>query len=130
MLADYRASQTAFDLAIQNSNPTLPTLTKTMSGTELTTVRRALETDKLDGIVGKGSVQVHPKVVSLNDSRAVVHDCAFDTSELVHAATGKPVLPITHPERDGITATLSETPPGTWKVTQETVTQGSCPAGY
>jgi hypothetical protein len=129
-LAAYRASQVAFDQAIQQADPTFPALAQTMTGAELDSVRRSLVSDQANGIVGQGDVQVHPKLVSISGDRAVIHDCAFSSLELVYKSTGKPVPPVTPPEHDGVTATLVQTSPATWKVSTEHVTEGSCPAGY
>jgi hypothetical protein len=101
-----------------------------MTGAQLDSVRRALTSDKLNGIVGRGSVQLHPKVASLNAQEAVVHDCLFSSLELVYVSTGKPVPPVTPPEHDGVVATLDKVSPDTWKVADQHVTEGSCPAGY
>ena len=129
-LAAYRASQVAFDQAMQQANPTLPALAQTMTGSELDSVRRSLVSDQANGIVGQGNVQVHPKLVSMSGDRTVIHDCVFSSLELVYKSTGKPVPPVTPPEHDGVTATLIQTSAGTWKVSTEHVTEGSCPAGY
>lgn len=130
VLAAYRASQVAFDRAMQQADPTLAALAQTMTGPELDSVRRSLVSDQANGIVGRGTVQVHPKLVSISGGRAVVHDCAFSSLELVYKSTGRPVPPVTSPEHDGVTATLIQTSPGMWKVSTEHVTEGSCPAGY
>lgn len=129
-LAAYRASQVAFDQAIRQADPTLPGLAQTMTGAELDSVRRSLVSDQASGIVGRGNVEVHPKLASISGDRAVIHDCAFSSLELVYKSTGKPVPPVTPPEHDGVMATLIQTSPGTWKVSTEHVTEGSCPAGY
>lgn len=130
VLDAYRASQTAFDQAIEQAAPTLPALAQTMTGSELQSVRRALVTDQVDGIVGQGSVQLHPKLISQRGDEAVVHDCLFSTLELVYSSTGKPVPPVTPPEHDGVDATVLKVSSGVWKVATEAVTDGSCPAGY
>ncbi len=115
---------------MQQANPTLPALAQTMTGSELDSVRRSLVSDQANGIVGQGNVQVHPKLVSMSGDRTVIHDCVFSSLELVYKSTGKPVPPVTPPEHDGVTATLIQTSAGTWKVSTEHVTEGSCPAGY
>ncbi len=130
VLAAYRASQAAFDQAIQQADATLPALAQTMTGGELDSVRRSLVADQTNGIVGKGTVQLNPKVISVTGNDAVVRDCLFSSLELVYSATGKPVPPVTPPEHDGVQATLTQTSPGTWKVSGEHVSEGSCPAGY
>lgn len=130
VLAAYRASQAAFQQAVKTANPTLPTLTQTMTGAQLHSVRRALESDKLDGIIGQGNIQLHPRLASIHATNAVVLDCAFDSSELVYVATGKPVPPATPPQHEAIRSQLTEVSAGTWKVAVQHVTTGDCPARY
>jgi hypothetical protein len=101
-----------------------------MTGTELESVKRILVADQLNGIVGRGSVQVYPKLFSISEAEAVVHDCLYSASELVYQKTGKPVPPLTPPEHDGVTATLQQVAPGVWKVASVKLTEGSCPPGY
>lgn len=129
VLAAYRAEQAAFEQALQQGNPNLPALDQTMTGAQLVSIRRTLVTDQVNGIVGRGSVQLYPKLVSVNDGQAVVHDCLFSSLELVYAATGKPVPPVTPPEHDGVQATLVQVSES-WKVSDQHVTDGRCPAGY
>lgn len=130
VVAAYRAEQAAFEAAVQHADPTLPALAQTMTGSQLTSVRRALVADQANGIVGRGNAQLDPKVVSIQGDHATVHDCLFSSIELVYSATGKPVPPITQPEHDGVKATLVQVSMGTWKVSDQKVTDGSCPAGY
>ena len=79
----------------------------------------------LTAIVGHGSVTLHPKVASLSATTASVVDCAYSTSELIYAKSGKAVPPVTPPENDRIQATLELTD-GTWKVSQQNVREGNC----
>lgn len=130
VIAAYRAAQTAFDEAVARADPTWPALAETTTGDQLQSVRRILLADQLNGIVGRGSVQVYPKLFSIDGNQAVVHDCLYSSSELVYAKTGKPVPPITPPEHDGVNAVLQQVAPGVWKVTSVQVTEGSCPPGY
>jgi hypothetical protein len=130
VLAAYRAEQAAFQVALQQADPTFPALVQTMTGNQLTSVRRALVSDQTSGIVGRGTSQLNPRVASIQGNQAVVHDCLFSSIELVYSATGKPVPPVTPPEHDGVKATLVQTSPGTWKVSDQNVTEGSCPSGY
>jgi hypothetical protein len=130
VLAAYRAEQAAFAVAIRTANPALPALAQTMTGAQLESVRRALASDQANGIVGRGTVQLHPRVAYVHGERAEVLDCAFDSSRLVYAATGKPVPPIVPPESVGIRSQLAEVSPGAWKVATQDVTEGSCPPGY
>jgi len=130
VLAAYRAEQAAFQGALQLADPTFPALAQTMTGNQLTSVRRALVSDQTNGIVGRGTSQLNPKVASIQGNQAVVHDCLFSSIELVYSATGKPVPPVTPPEHDGVKATLVQVSPDTWKVSDQNVTEGSCPSGY
>ena len=130
VLAAYRAEQAAFEGALQQADPTYPALAETMTGNQLTSVRRALVADQTNGIIGRGTAQLNPKVVSIQGSQATVHDCLFSSIELVYSTTGKPVPPATQPEHDGVKATLVQVSVGAWKVSDQNVTDGSCPAGY
>ncbi|MGH8997060.1 MAG: hypothetical protein ACRDYB_13710 [Acidimicrobiales bacterium] len=129
VLAAYRAGWQAFEQAVDQADPTLPALAQTMTGAQLQSVRRALVADKADGIVGRGNVALHPKVFSVSGDQAVVLDCAFDSSELVYAETGKPVPPVTPPEKVAVRSQLT-TFGGVWKVAEQHTTGGSCPPGY
>lgn len=71
---------------------------------------------------------LHPKVISVSASSAVVVDCVYSTAELVYKSTGKPVPPVTPPENDGVRAELIRTGE-TWKVDKQTVTDGKCATG-
>jgi hypothetical protein len=130
VLAAYRAEQAAFEAAVQKADPTLPALAQTMTGAQLDSVRRSLVADQTNGIVGSGSVQLNPKVAYIRGNQALVVDCAFDSSELVYAASGKPVPPVTPPQKVAIRSTLSQVTPGVWKVSNQHATDGSCPSDY
>ena len=95
---------------------------------QLQSVKANLLADQRQGIVGRGTVTLHPKVIAISGSTATVVDCVYSTSELVYEATGKPVPPITPPENDGVRATLDLTG-GAWKLAKQTVTEGSCAPG-
>ncbi len=95
---------------------------------QLQGVKANLLADQRQGIVGRGTVTLHPKIASLSASTATVVDCAYSTSVLVYAKTGKPVPPVTPRENDGIRATLVLTG-GSWKLARQTVTEGTCAPG-
>lgn len=78
--------------------------------------------------MGRDTFTLHPKITSLAATTATVVDCAYSTSVLVYAKTGKPVPPITPPENDGVQATLMLIG-GTWKVSKQAVTDGKCAPG-
>lgn len=128
VLAAYRASSAAFEQALATANPADPALAATMVDPQLQSVKANLLADQRQGIVGRGTVTLHPKVVAISGSTAMVVDCVYSTSELVYEASGKPAPPVTPPENDGIRATLDLTG-GSWKLAEQTVTEGSCAPG-
>ena len=128
VLAAYRAGWAAFEHAMADANPEDPELAATMVDPQLTGVRANLAADQQQGMVGRGTFTLHPKITSLAPTTATVVDCAYSTSVLVYAKTGKPVPPITPPENDGVQATLVLTG-GTWKVSKQSVTDGKCAPG-
>ena len=128
VLAAYRAAWAAFEHAATDANPEDPDLAATMVDPQLQGVKANLLADQRQGIVGRGTFTLHPKIVALSATEATVVDCAYSTAVLVYAATGKPVPPVTPPENDGVRSTLVLTG-GTWKVYKQTVTDGSCAPG-
>ena len=128
VLKAYRAGWTAYDQALSNANAYDPALVATMVDPLLQKVRAALLGYQAKGIAGRGSVQLHPKVTALTTTSATVVDCVYSSSELVYTKNGNPVPPVTPPEHDGVTSTLVIASGG-WKVSQQTVTEGKCPAG-
>ena len=128
VLAAYRAGWAAFANALSDANPEDPRLPATMVDPQLQSVRGNLLADQRQGIVGRGTFTLHPKIVSMSASTVTVVDCVYSTSVLVYAKTGKPVPPITAPENDGVRSALLLTG-GTWKVYKQTVTDGKCAPG-
>jgi hypothetical protein len=128
VLAAYRAAWAAFEHAAADANPDDPGLAATMVEPQLTGVKANLLSDQQQGIVGRGTFTLHPKVTALSANTATVSDCAYSTAVLVYAKTGKQVPPITQPENDGVTSTLLLSG-GTWKVSKQTVTDGKCAPG-
>ena len=128
VLAAYRAAWAAFEQALADANPDDPALTATMVDPQLEGVKANLLADQRQEMVGRGTTTLHPKIVSLSTTKAIVVDCAYSTAELVYASTGKPVPPVTPPENDGVRATLVYRG-GTWKVYEQTVTDGKCAPG-
>jgi len=128
VLSAYRASSAAFEQALATANPADPALAAAMIDPQLQSVKANLLADQRQGIVGRGTVTLHPKVVAISGSTATVVDCVYSTSELVYKASGKPVPPVTPPENDGIRATLVLTG-GAWKLAKQTVSEGLCAPG-
>ena len=106
VLQAYRAGWAAFEHALADANPEDPELTATMVAPQLTGVRANLVADQQQGMVGRGTFTLHPKITSLLATTATVVDCAYSTSVLVYAKTGKAVPPITPPENDGVQSQL------------------------
>ena len=128
VLAAYRAGWRAFEQALAIANPADPALAATMVDPQLQGVKVNLLADQRQGMVGRGTFTLHPKIVSISATTATVVDCAFSTAALVFVSTGKPVPPVTPPENDGVRATLVLTG-GTWKIDKQTVTDGKCAPG-
>ena len=128
VLAAYRAGWRAFEQALAIANPADPALAATMVNPQLQGVKANLLADQRQGMVGRGTFTLHPKIVSISATTATVVDCAYSTAALVYESTGKPVPPVTPPENDGVRATLVLTG-GTWKIAKQTVTDGKCAPG-
>ena len=128
VLAAYRAGWAAYEGALADANAADPALAATMVDPLLQKVKANLYAYQRQGIVGRGPVVLHPKVAALSASSATVVDCTFSSSALVYRATGKPVPPVTAPEHDGVRATLVLSG-GTWKVSQQSVSEGKCAPG-
>jgi len=129
ILTSYRAEWAAFEQALSTANAADPALAATMVAPMLQEVRRNLVSDQVNGIVGRGGVQLHPRVTQLTPTSATVVDCEFSTSELIYSNSGKPVPPVTPSEHDGVRATLTLVG-STWKVSDQTVTEGTCASGF
>ena len=128
VLAAYRAGWAAFEHALADANPEDPELAATMVDPQLQQVKANLLADQRQGMVGRGTTTLHPKVTALSATSATVVDCAYSSAELVYQATGKPVPPVTPPENDGVTSTLVLSG-GAWKVSKQIVTDGKCAPG-
>ena len=128
VLAAYRAGWAAFEQALATANPEDPALAATMVDPQLQRVKANLLADQRQGMVGRGTTTLHPKITALSANSATVVDCAYSQAELVYASSGKPVPPVTPPENDGVTATLVLTG-GKWKVYKQIVTDGKCAPG-
>jgi hypothetical protein len=128
ILTAYRASWAAFEKALASASASDPQLAATMVDPQLQGVKANLLADQHQGIVGRGTITLHPRITALTAATATVVDCAYSTSELVYANTGKQVPPVTPPENDGVQATLVLSG-ATWKVSKQDVTDGTCAPG-
>jgi hypothetical protein len=108
-----------------DANPLDPALKTTMVDPLLHEIEGYLVEDNQEGEVGRGSIQLHPRIASISATRATVEDCSFSSDFLVYKKTGKQVPPISKPENDGVLATLVMDR-SAWKVSQRVITEGSC----
>jgi hypothetical protein len=129
VLTAYRAAGVAIEQAGANANPLDPALKASLVNPLLRTIEGNLIEDNQLGEVARGTIQLHPHVVSISASSAVVEDCSYSSDFLVYKKTGKQVPPVAKPENDGVRATLV-LDGSTWKESQQTITEGSCPTGY
>lgn len=132
IISAYSASWNAFDHAAQTSDANDPALAATMVDPLLSAVRQNLATWRQQGIVNTGGMATQPHVDSMTPTSAVVIDCAYSTLIEVYSSTGQPVPGQpggTAPEYDGVRSTLLLTAQG-WKVSDQKLQLGSCPAGY
>ncbi len=112
-------------------NPNDPLLPATMTGRELSTVKKNLLIDKASHLIARGDITVtDPHVVSNDHSSAVVRDCQYSAILLVDATTGQGAPGVANGPQDiAVTATLTLAD-GTWKVSLEDLKVGTCPLGY
>ena len=129
VLDAYRAGWTAVEHATATANPLDPSLKETMVNPVLHQVIGNLVTDNAEGIVGTGSIQLNPKVASIDGSTATVLDCSLSSFFLVYKKTGKQVPPVSKTEHDAVKAMLVLNG-STWKTKSRQITEGACPAGY
>src|SRR5665213_2668105 len=106
VLAAYRAGWAAYEHAGADANPLDPALAATMINPLLHQVEGSLVADNQEGIVGRGSITLHPHIASATATTAIVLDCSFSASFLIYKKTGKQVPPVTKAERVGVKATL------------------------
>lgn len=131
VLTAYRSATQAFVHAGVTMNPNDPLLPATMTGEELSTVKKNLIIDRAGRIVARGDItSMHAHVVSNDSSTAVVRDCVYSALLLFDATTGAPAPgSASGPQNVGITATLVYTG-GAWKESTQDGKFGSCPVGY
>ena len=112
-------------------DPNDPALVATMTGEELSTVKKNLIIDQAGGIVARGDITpMHPHVVSNDGHSAVLRDCQYSAALLYYASSGKPASGVANgPQNIGVAATLLNVD-GVWKVSAEDVKVGWCPDGY
>lgn len=129
ILAAYGAEWSAFEQAETDANPLDPMLKATMVNPLLHQVESYLVTDNQEGIVGRGPITFDPHVAFATTTSATVLDCTYSKAYLYYKKSGKEVPPITGPEHIGVKAMLV-LGGSAWKVKNQVLTEGSCPAGY
>lgn len=72
VLAAYRAGWAAFEHALADANPEDPALAATMLDPQLQGVKANLYADQREGIVGKGTTTLHPKITALTATTVTV----------------------------------------------------------
>jgi hypothetical protein len=114
VVAAYEASWTDFIRAGDPPSPDAEFLADHMAGDALEVSRNLLHELQAEGVVLRGTYELHARVIELADDRAVVEDCGLDQMEVVSPASGEVVEPHDN-ERDGVVAELT-LEGGTWKV--------------
>lgn len=112
-------------------DPTDPALPATMTGQELSTVKKNLIIDRAGGLMARGDITPsRPHVVSLDGQTAVVRDCLYSSLLLYDAKSGGPAPGVVNgPQNIGIAATLVLAG-GVWKLSLQDGKVGTCPLGY
>ena len=131
VLTAYRAATAAFVHAETAMDPNDPALPATMTGDELSTVKKNVIIDRAGGLVARGDITPSdPHLTSLDGATAVVRDCAYSALLLYDAKTGGAAPGVANgPQNIGISATFLLVN-GSWKESLADLKVGSCPVGY
>ncbi len=131
VVAAYRSATQAFVHAGVTMNPNDPLLPATMTGQELSTVKKNLLIDQAGGLIAKGDITVTgPHVISNHGGVAVVRDCQYSAILLVDAKTGQGAPGVANgPQNIAVTATFVLTN-AVWKESQQDGKVGTCPIGF
>jgi hypothetical protein len=125
VLDSYRAFWDDVVAAGRRADWQSPRLADHAAGQALKQVRDHYKALRAAGLVDLGTVELHPKVVSLAERTATVNDCVDVSRFLRHDAKTLEPRETPDPRPDAGVATLTLTN-GTWKVTR-TVQRGKCP---
>jgi hypothetical protein len=112
-LAAYESSWNDFIKAGNPPSPDAEFLTDHMAGDALDVTRNLLRQYHAEGVVLRGTFDVHAVVTDLSEDSAVIEDCALDQLEVV-APSGR-IAEGHDDERDGFVAELI-VEGGLWKV--------------
>lgn len=102
----------------------IPILRRRTTGTEYETLFKNFQADRLAGIVRKGTVDLAPKVASVDGAKATLRDCYDDQIGVYRASTGER-LDTDTPDRHPATVALV-LEDGSWKVETLTFEEGTC----
>ncbi len=125
VLSSYRAFWDDVVAAGRKADWQSPRLADHAAGQALQQVRDHYRALRAAGLVDLGTVELHPKVVSLAERSATVNDCVDVSRFLRHDAKTLEPRETPDPRPDAGVATLTLTG-GVWKVTR-TVQKGKCP---
>jgi hypothetical protein len=125
VLRSYRAFWDDVVAAGRQADWQSPRLADHAAGQALQAVRDHYRSLQTAGLVDLGTVELHPKVVSLAGETATVNDCVDVSQFLRHDAKTLEPRETPDPRPDAGVATLTLID-GTWKVTR-TVQKGKCP---
>jgi hypothetical protein len=89
VLRDYRAYWDAYLAASNPMNPENPVLAEHATGPALEKLQRAFLAFKSAGKIIRGTLDLAPRVVSIDGETATVRDCYGDGTGVYDAATGK-----------------------------------------
>lgn len=89
VLAAYRANWAAFISAGDPPNPQHPALLDTKTGSALVAAQQGLSDLQERGWVGRGGVELRPRVLTVTTGRAEVEDCVLNRSQVLDGATGR-----------------------------------------
>jgi hypothetical protein len=127
----YINATAAFVHAEKAMDPNDPALLATMTGQELSTVKKNLIIDRAGGLIARGDITTSdPHVTSLDGQTAVLRDCQYSALLLYDARTGGPAPGVANgPQNIAVTTTMV-TVDGTWRVALQDGRVGTCPIGY
>jgi hypothetical protein len=127
----YVDATAAFVHAEKAMDPNDPALVATMTGEQLSTVKKNLIIDRTGGLIARGDITTRdPHVVSIAGDTATLRDCVYSALLLYDAKTGKAASGNANGPQDvGVTATLTYVD-GTWRESLVNGMFGSCALGY
>jgi hypothetical protein len=96
----------------------------------LTSLRSTYSAYVRDGLTSIGDIDPgSPSIIRISGTMAEVQSCATNRLALVYAATGTPLpgpVGSTNPVLNGVRTTMLRTPSNVWKISANTVKDGSC----